>query len=78
MKDPTEAARRRMVETDAPARDLAAHTGETWNAEELHRDFDVICFLAPFVLVRRKADGKTGALEFTHRPRVYFDWQEDR
>jgi hypothetical protein len=30
------------------------------------------------VLVRRKADGKTGALEFTHRPRVYFDWQEDR
>ena len=78
MKDPTEAARRRMVETDAPARDLAKTTGQTWNTEELRRDFDVLGFLAPFVLVRRKADGKTGALEFTHHPRVYFDWTEDR
>jgi hypothetical protein len=46
-----------------------------WNNEELLRDFTVIRFMAPYVLVVRKSDGVRGTLEFTHRPRVYFKFQ---
>jgi hypothetical protein len=35
----------------------------------------VIGFAAPFVVVRRKSDGVKGTLEFTHSPRVYFDFK---
>lgn len=48
--------------------------GQTWNTEELQRDFTVTGFSAPFVVVVRKADGVKGTLEFTHSPRVYFDF----
>lgn len=51
-------------------------TGQTWDTEELQRDFEVIGFAAPFVCVRRKADGVKGWLEFTHNPRVYFGFME--
>lgn len=77
MKDPTEAVRRMMIETDAPAQDLAQTTGPAWDTEAFKRDFEVLGFLAPFVLVRRRSDGKRGTLEFVHLPRVYFNWQED-
>jgi hypothetical protein len=33
-------------------------------------------FAAPYVVVRRKSDGVKGSLEFTHHPRVYFNFQE--
>jgi hypothetical protein len=46
-----------------------------WNTEELQRDFTVQGFLAPFVVVVRKSDGVKGTLEFTHNPRVYFNFQ---
>jgi hypothetical protein len=39
------------------------------------RDFTVIRFMAPYVLVVRKSDGVRGTLEFTHRPRVCFNFQ---
>lgn len=48
-----------------------------WTTEELQRDFEVIGFLAPYVVVRRRSDGKQGSLAFTHHPRRYFNWQED-
>lgn len=48
--------------------------GETWDTEALQRDFEVLGFAAPFISVRRKSDGQTGMLEFTHNPRVYFDF----
>jgi len=48
--------------------------GERWDTAALQRDFEVIGFLAPFVVVRRKADGKMGTLQFTHMPRWYFDF----
>lgn len=50
-------------------------TGETWTTEELQRDFVVEGFSAPYVVVRRKSDNKRGTLEFTHNPRVYFDFR---
>lgn len=53
-------------------------TGETWDTEALQRDFVVEGFLAPYVVVRRKSDGVKGTLEFTHNPRVYFDFRPDK
>ena len=46
-----------------------------WTAEELLREFTVIRFVPPYVLVVRKSDGVRGTLEFTDRPRVYFAFQ---
>jgi hypothetical protein len=31
-------------------------------------------FLAPLVVVRRRADGVKGSLEFQDRPRIYFNF----
>lgn len=55
---------------------VAPH-GPTWDTTTLRADFEVLGFGAPFVSVRRRADGVTGSLEFTHAPRVYFDFRED-
>ncbi len=77
MTDPTEAARRKMIETGQPALDLAQE-GQRWTTDELRRDFDVLGFMAPLVAVRRKADGVRGSMEFTHSPRLYFAFKEDR
>jgi hypothetical protein len=74
--DESAPARKAMIQTGQPARDLAADTGQRWTTEELSRDFTVISFGAPFVVVRRKSDDAVGTLEFTHSPRVYFGWQE--
>jgi len=57
----------------APVEELVE---ETWTTEELARDFDVISFMAPYVIVRRKKDGVKGSLMFKHSPRVYFNWKE--
>lgn len=73
--DPTEQTRREMLSTNQPAADLAESSGPTWDTTNLQRDFNVIGFAAPFVLVRRKSDGVKGTLEFTHSPRVYFNFQ---
>lgn len=66
-----------MIETGQPAVDLTDDTGPTWDTDALRRDFEVLGFAAPFVVVRRRADGVKGSLEFTHNPRVYFGWRED-
>jgi hypothetical protein len=43
----------------------------------MERDFEAIGFMAPFIVVRRRSDGVKGSLEFTHSPRVYFNWRPD-
>lgn len=77
--DPTEAARRAMIENNVPAIEAAlasAFEEETWDTAALKRDFEVLSFLAPYVVVRRRVDGAKGTLMFDHSPRVYFDWRE--
>jgi hypothetical protein len=37
---------------------LEAQHGQVWSTEELSQHFDVIGFMAPFVVVREKSDGK--------------------
>ncbi len=81
MSDPTEAARReRLAEINAEpgSREaLEAQHGQVWDGEQLRQDFEVIGFLAPLVVVRRKADGVKGSLEFQHMPRFYFNFVAD-
>ena len=77
--DPTEDARRAMVQqinADPGSREaLEAEHGQVWSTEELQRDFDVIGFAAPFIVVKRKSDGERGSLLFQHAPRFYFCFQ---
>ena len=78
--DVTEAARReRLAEIDAEpgSREaLEAQYGQVWDTQQLAQDFDVIGFLAPLVVVRRKGDGMKGSLEFQHGPpRLYFNFE---
>jgi hypothetical protein len=78
MPDATEPLRRqRIVEINAQpgSREaLEAQHGQVWSTEELSQDFEVIGFMAPYVVVRRKSDGKKGSLEFQHNPRFYFNF----
>jgi hypothetical protein len=80
MHDPTEHRRReRMVEIAAEVGSreyLEARYGQVWDTAELTRDFEVIGFAAPLVVVRRKSDGKKGSLEFQPHPRFYFHFEE--
>jgi len=74
--DETESIRRQMLADGVPAADLK-RAEYRWDSDQLREAFDVIGFAAPFVIVRRKSDGKKGSLEFTHSPRFYFNWVED-
>lgn len=57
--------------------DLEKIYGQTWDTEELRRDFEVVGFGAPLVVVKRRSDGKMGSLFFQANPRLYFKWEED-
>jgi hypothetical protein len=82
MSDPTEAARReRLVEINAEpgSREaLEAKYGQVWDTDQLADDFEVVGFMAPLVVVRRKSDGVKGSLEFQHAPRLYFNFEPHR
>jgi hypothetical protein len=77
--DRAEAARReRLAEINAAAvgrEALEARHGRVWDTQELTRDFEVLGFSAPYVVVRRRADGVRGSLEFQHAPRFYFNFE---
>lgn len=54
---------------------LEQRHGKVWSTDELREEFEVIGFGAPLVVVRRRADGQKGSLEFQHDPRFYFNWR---
>lgn len=78
--DETESFRRqRVAELNSEATErqqLEAKHGQVWSTEELSKDFEVIGFAAPYVVVRSRSSGKKGSLEFQHSPRFYFNFQE--
>jgi len=80
--DETESYRRqRQAELNSQAvvkERLEQQYGKVWSTSDLVQDFEVKGFLAPFVVVRRKSDGKIGSLEFQHSPRFYFNWKGDK
>lgn len=75
MTDETEEIRTWLLESGQTYKDLA-RAEKKWDTEQLKKEFEVIAFLAPFVIVRRISDGVEGSLEFTHDPRWYFDFKE--
>lgn len=89
LDDPTESVRQELRETiNANVRAVAAMVGEddvrkliearqgqVWNTDELGRDFEVLDFAAPLVVVRRKADAAVGSLFFSHEPRFYWGFR---
>lgn len=67
------------INTDAGDRArLEARYGKVWDTEELRSEFEVLGFMAPFVVVKRRSDNQKGSLEFQHHPRFYFSFTEDR
>jgi hypothetical protein len=80
--DPTETIRRElcaMINGNPQTREaIQAHLGQAWDTGELTRDFEVIGFMAPLVVVRCRATGQMGSLFFQHGPpRLYFCYRED-
>ena len=79
--DTTENIRRELVrKLNAEPKGRAAlelKHGQVWDTEELARDYEVIGFLAPLVMVRRRSDAVLGTLFFQHEPRFYFGFSPD-
>jgi len=78
MIDETEGIRRQMVaeiNTNAgPRAELEAQHGQVWDTSQLQEDFQVVGFLAPVVVVRRRSDGIEGSLLFQNSPRFYYSF----
>ena len=78
MNDVTETARRQRlteINMDPGSRAaLEAAHGKVWSTSELTEDFEVVGFLAPFVVALRRSDGQKGSLEFQANPRFYFNF----
>ena len=78
--DETEPIRRSMVakinSQQADRASLEEQHGRIWDTQELSLDFEVVGFLAPFVVVRRKTDDVKGTLVFQHHPRYYWGFTE--
>ena len=79
MSDPTEPIRRELLAeiNAAPGsrEALEAEHGQVWDTQQLGEDFEVLGFMAPLVVVRRKKDDVKGSLMFQHNPRFYFGFQ---
>jgi len=73
--DPTEDIRRAMIPTTPHLVQQELDAGrDVWDSAAVRIDFTITGFLAPFVTVTRKSDGKKGTLLFTDSPRYYFSW----
>ena len=81
MQDPTESIRRAQVAAINQAPDerieLENEYGQVWDTKELAGDYEVMGFMAPYVVVKRRADGVKGSLMFQHSPRYYFCFKAD-
>jgi len=53
---------------------LEKEYGQVWNTKELSADFEVLGFMAPYVVVKRNSDGAKGDMQFQHLPRFYFNF----
>jgi len=56
---------------------LAEKHADVMTTDEMRAKYEVLSFCAPCVVVRERATGKGGTLEFTHMPRFYFGWIAD-
>ncbi len=57
--------------------ELVNEYGEVMDTKEVQQKYEVISFLAPYVMVERKADNVRGTLVFQHEPRYYFNFKPE-
>ena len=50
---------------------------QVWDTQELQKDFSVKGFAAPYCIVKRISDNKSGIISFQHNPRFYFNFIEE-
>lgn len=55
--------------------DLEAEHGKVWDNGQAHLEFEVIGYMLPLTIVRRRSDGVIGTLNSTMGCGFYFDWQ---
>lgn len=81
MNDPTETIRGETVvaiNAEPGSRQyLEEKHGHVWDTSELQQDFEVLGFMAPLVVARRRSDGTKGSLMFQASPRFYFGWSPE-
>ena len=79
--DATEPIRRQLVaeiNAEPGSREfLEQKHGQVWDTRELQEEFDVLGFMAPYVIAQRRTDGMKGTIMFQHSPRFYFDWSPE-
>ena len=79
MQDITEGPRlERLVEINSEDHSraaLEAKYSEVLDTQQLVAVYEVLGFMAPLVVVRRRADNVKGSLEFSHSPRFYFNFR---
>jgi hypothetical protein len=76
--DPTEEIRRQLalvINASPRSREvLESEFGPVLDPTELARQFEMLGFRAPFVVVRRNSDHQVGSFLFQHHPRFYFSF----
>ena len=81
INDPTEQVRKEMVvelnKVEGSREYLEDRYGKVWATNELTEDFEVVGFMAPFVVVKSKLTGSKGTMKFQGRPRYYFSFVKD-
>ncbi len=82
MSDPTtDTIRKAMasaINSESGSREyLEQKHGQVWDTQELQRDFVVLGFCAPFVIVAEKESGRRGSLLFQHSPRLYHSFDPE-
>ncbi len=58
-------------------KELESKYGKVYNTGELQEYFKVTAFSSPYVIVTRLSDNVVGSLQFTHMPRLYYNFKED-
>ena len=81
MPDETEEIRRHQVEqinSILGSRGFLENLhGTVWDTRELQEEFEVLGFLAPYCVVRRRSDGIRGSIMFQHNPRFFFKFEPE-
>lgn len=79
--DPTEDIRRKEIKeiNSSPKNreELELLHGKVLSTQELAEEFEVLGFLAPYAVVKRKKDDVVGSFKFQHSPRYYFEFMPD-
>ncbi len=80
MNDPTGSIRRDIVHdinsNPGNREQLEKQYGEVYTTDEVDELFEITGFIAPFVVVRRRADDVKGTMMFQDNPRYYFSFKE--